>query len=148
MIEKTAKNKLIYIPDEWYTFVRWAKQNNPPYKVVEMNQDLVLDFKTWLHTKTWVKDSNSNKINWNKIREVNILANEPDKLLFKYDLSEELSLQLDNTKNIKITRGRKRVKQEITFQPLYREHLPDLKYKDLINLCETIIIPQKYHNFY
>lgn len=28
LIERTAKNKLIYIPDEWYTLVRWAKQNN------------------------------------------------------------------------------------------------------------------------
>lgn len=62
LIERTAKNELIYIPDEWYTLVRWVKQNSPPYTVVEVNQDLVLNFKAWLHTKNWIKDTNSKKI--------------------------------------------------------------------------------------
>lgn len=150
LIERTAKNKVIYVPDEWYTLVRWAKQNSPPYRVVEVNQDLVLDFKAWLHTKNWIKDTNSDKISWNKIKEVKVKGNNPDVIEFKYDFFEENYKKLNCGNNSKLTRGRKKKEQELILEKLYKNPIPitDVKYKDLISLCDTLIIPNKYHDFY
>lgn len=150
LIERTSKNKLIYIPDEWYTLVRWAKQNSPSYTVVEVNQDLVLDFKAWLHTKNWIKDTNTEKISWNKIREVKVLGDNPDIIEFKYDFFEDNYRKLNCSNNLKLTRGRKKKEQEVILEKVYNNPIPipELKYKDLISLCDTMIIPKKYHDFY
>lgn len=150
LIERTAKNKLIYTPDEWYTLVRWAKQNSPPYTVVEVDQDLVLDFKAWLQTKNWAKDTNSEKISWNKVREVKVQGNNPDIIEFKYDFSEENYRKLNCSNHLKLTRGRKKKEQELILEKVYNNPIPitEVKYKDLISLCDTLIIPTKYHDFY
>lgn len=42
LIEKTARGREIYSPDEWYSLVRWAKINDKPYKVLEVNQDMII----------------------------------------------------------------------------------------------------------
>lgn len=89
LIERTAKNKLIYVSDEWYTLVRWAKQNRPPYEVIEVDNDFVLNFKAMLNTKYWLKDTNEEKICWNKIRELKVRTEQPDVVQSKYDLFEE-----------------------------------------------------------
>ncbi|XP_039755887.1 uncharacterized protein LOC120630653 [Pararge aegeria] len=129
LIERSSKNKLIYTPDEWYTLVRWAKQNSPPYTVVEVNQDLVLDFKAWLHTKNWIKDTNLEKISWNMIREVKVQRNNSDIIEFK---------------------GRKKKEKGVILEKVYNNPIPitEVKYRDLISLCDTMIIPKKYHTFY
>lgn len=36
LIEKSAKNELIYTPTEWFCLVRWAKQKGKPYIVEEL----------------------------------------------------------------------------------------------------------------
>lgn len=150
LIERTAKNKLVYVPDEWYALVRWAKQNGPPYEVVEVDQEMIFDFKAWLRTKYWIKDTTLEKILWNKIREVKVSGSNPDIIEFKYDLFEENYRKLDCGYNMKLTRGRKKNQQELLLNKLYREPIPiaEIKYEDLINLCNTMIIPKKYHNFY
>ncbi|CAH2208533.1 jg8080, partial [Pararge aegeria aegeria] len=150
LIERSSKNKLIYTPDEWYTLVRWAKQNSPPYTVVEVNQDLVLDFKAWLHTKNWIKDTNLEKISWNKIREVKVQRNNSDIIEFKYNFFEENYRKLNCGNNLKLTRGRKKKEKEVILEKVYNNPIPitEVKYRDLISLCDTMIIPKKYHTFY
>lgn len=133
LIERTAKNKQIYIPDEWYTLVRWAKQKSPPYTVVEVDQDLILDFKAWLHTKNWTRDTNSEKMSWNKIREVKVQGNSPDIIEFKYEFYEKNYRKLNCTNNLKLTRGRKKKEQELILEKAYNHPIPitEVKYKDL-----------------
>ncbi|CAG5037562.1 unnamed protein product [Parnassius apollo] len=133
-----------------YTLVRWAKQNSPAYTAV--NQDLFVNFKAWLHTKNWIKDTNSEKISWNKIREVKVQWNNPDIIEFKYDFFEENYRKLNCGLNLKLTRGRKKKAQEPKLDKLYNNpiSITEVKYKDLVSLCDTMIIPKKYeyHDFY
>ncbi|XP_037300938.1 uncharacterized protein LOC119191153, partial [Manduca sexta] len=45
LIERQTKDKLLYTPDQWYTAFRFAKSDDKPYKVIEVSQDLIKDFK-------------------------------------------------------------------------------------------------------
>ncbi|KAF9409271.1 hypothetical protein HW555_011306 [Spodoptera exigua] len=46
LIEKTARGREVYSPDEWYSLVPWAKVNGNPYTVIEVNQNVIFDFKS------------------------------------------------------------------------------------------------------
>lgn len=109
----------------------------------------MLDFKALLCTKSWLKDTNGDKVRWNKIKELKFHGDQPDIIDFKYNF-EETCRKLNCCIIRNITRKSKKMDQEITVQILYRGPIPvpEGKYKDLINLCATMIIPKKYHDFY
>ncbi|CAH0399478.1 unnamed protein product [Chilo suppressalis] len=88
LIEKTVKNKLIYTPFEWYCLVRWAKQTGKPYVVEELQFTNFFNYKALLKGN-WVKSTNGDKVQWNKIREVLIKPEDPYKLFYKYDLAAD-----------------------------------------------------------
>ncbi|CAG9793362.1 unnamed protein product [Diatraea saccharalis] len=53
----------VYSPDEWYSLVRWAKVNDKPYNVIEVNQEMILDFKAQIvSNKNWTKNFNKEKV--------------------------------------------------------------------------------------
>lgn len=44
-VERYSKHKTIWVPEEWYCLVRWAKSEGDPYVVKEIQQDDIFDFK-------------------------------------------------------------------------------------------------------
>lgn len=74
LIERNAKNKLVYTPEQWYALVRWSKVNPPYYNVIEMSVADFYNFKKLLDGNNWTKNCNKQKINWNKIKEVEVLV--------------------------------------------------------------------------
>lgn len=77
-------------------------------------------------------------------------GNNPDIIEFKHDFSEENYRKLYCSNNLKLTRGKKKKEQELILEKVYNNSIPitGVKYKDLISLCDTLIIPNKYHDFY
>lgn len=146
-IERASYRKLIYVPEEWYCLVRWAKTDGEPYLVREMNGEEFYDIKSILCNKNWTKNSLNEKINWTKIREVKVNANQFDRIEYKYDLNE-------NAKTIFVmrtgTRNTQRASQDFELKKAYNGPIPIThdKYKDLNQLCQTGIIPERYHTFY
>ncbi|KAF9405265.1 hypothetical protein HW555_013933 [Spodoptera exigua] len=84
---------------------------------------------------------------WTRLREVTVNALHYDRIEYKYNFEDE-------PKTIKIlrsgNRNTERLSREFEIKQAYDGDLPISrnKYKDLINLCQTNIIPEKYHNFY
>ncbi|CAH0691917.1 unnamed protein product [Spodoptera exigua] len=146
-IERASDRRLIYVPEEWYCLVRWAKAEGNPYKVIEMKTSDIYDFKSLLANKNWSKNSENEKIQWTRLREVTVHALHYDRIEYKYNFEDE-------PKTIKIlrsgNRNTERLSREFEIKQAYDGDLPISrnKYKDLINLCQTNIIPEKYHNFY
>ncbi|KAH9635797.1 hypothetical protein HF086_002357 [Spodoptera exigua] len=107
----------------------------------------IYDFKSLLANKNWSKNSENEKIQWTRLREVTVHALHYDRIEYKYNFEDE-------PKTIKIlrsgNRNTERLSREFEIKQAYDGDLPISrnKYKDLINLCQTNIIPEKYHNFY
>lgn len=161
LIERRKKNQIIYVPEQWISLIRCAKTTGDPYVVTELDQNLILDFKSLLKKKTnWDWDSTGQKVFWSKIKHIKIDNENPDLLYFQYDyLSDQyLSLNLAMKPTTRVTRT-KRAKETIeceqpddggSISTLYKKLLPisTAKYKDLISLCNCNAIPNIYHNFY
>lgn len=149
LVERSSKGKIIYTPDQWYALVRWAKTNSSPYKVTEVTQDMIFDFKTLLDDRNWKKNIENQDVKWNKIKEIYIKKIDPNVILYKYELdSDYMTLNtLVQTRRNKKTLLRN---QESELSPLYSSSLPisEAKYKDLLSLCNSGHIPKQYHIFY
>lgn len=140
VIERAGEHRLIYTPEEWKILIRWAK-NEKPYEVRDVTREQVYDFKELLKNKNWTKNTVNAKIAWNKIKEVIIQESQPNKIHYKYDLSDECMTLITR----KETRNR-----SFTLKTAYPQSISISKdkFKDLISLCETGIIPVKYHDYY
>lgn len=69
--------------------MRWAKQDGRPYNVIEMDHTKFFDYKSTLDGRNWTKDIQGNSVQWTKIKELKVLAGEPNRLLYKYNLAEQ-----------------------------------------------------------
>lgn len=74
VIERASNRKMIYVTEEWYCLVRWAKAEGEPYEVKEMTTPEILDFKSLFLNKNWNRDTDNEKINWTRMREVTVNA--------------------------------------------------------------------------
>ncbi|XP_073952058.1 uncharacterized protein [Choristoneura fumiferana] len=149
LIERTAKGKIIYTPDQWYALVRWAKTNNEPYNVIEVSQDMLYNLKELLQNRNFKKNTLNQDVKWNNIKEICVKKSEPNVILYKYDLeSDYLTL---NTL-VSTRRNRKTVvaNSNSELKVLYSDSLPisDAKYKDLMSLCQAGHIRKQYHGFF
>ncbi|CAH0690024.1 unnamed protein product [Spodoptera exigua] len=149
LIERTAKGKIIYTPDQWYALVCWAKTNNEPYNVIEVSQDMLYDLKELLQNRNFKKNTSNHDVKWNNIKEVCVKRSEPDIILYKYDLEGDY-FKLNTL--VQTRRNKKTVVDYCNdaLKPLYSDTLPipEAKYKDLIQLCEAGHIPRQYHAFF
>ncbi|CAH2094046.1 unnamed protein product [Euphydryas editha] len=146
LIERSSKNKLIYTPLEWFSLVRWAKQDGKPYNVIEMKHTDFYNFKHLLDGRNWSKNISGDVVKWNKIKEVRICAEDPFKIEYRYDLANSNAMTIAINTN---TRRRQRTSMA-ELCPLYSNHLPltKAKYDDLMSLCQNGIIPATYHDFF
>ena len=82
------------------------------------------------------------KLNWLRMKWIQYRKLEPDFIYFKYDFDAEFSA-------IKIRDCNRKTKTpEIPFK--YKDRLPisESKKKDLLSLCDELVIPEEYHPFY
>lgn len=144
-VERSSKRKTIWVPEEWYCLVRWAKSEGDPYVVKEITQEDIFDFKALLVNKNWIKNTKNEKVAWNSIREVKVSAGQNDRIEYKYDFDEEPKTIIVLRSG---TRNKKRLENEL--KQAYEGPLPisKEKYKDLTDLCRAQIIPERYHGFY
>lgn len=146
-VERNSKHKTIWVPEEWYCLVRWAKSEGDPYVVKKIRQEDIFDFKALLVNKNWTKNTKNEKVSWNSIREVKVSAAQNDRIEYKYDFDEE-------PKTIVVlrsgTRNKKRMDNILELNQAYQGPLPisKEKYKDITDLCRGGIIPECYHDFY
>ncbi|CAH2207809.1 jg15038 [Pararge aegeria aegeria] len=129
------------------TLVRWAKVEGEPYEVKEMTASNIFDFKSLLANKNWSKNTDSEKIQWTCLREVTVHAPHYDRIEYKYDFEDELKTIIVLRSG---NRNKERLTREFQIEKTYHGNIliSQDKYKDLINLCQSEIIPKKYHQFY
>ncbi|KAF9818157.1 hypothetical protein SFRURICE_003898 [Spodoptera frugiperda] len=109
-------------------------------------------YKEWFDEQSllqgnWNKSDNGDKVQWNKIKEVLVKSENPHKLYYKYDMASNDYYVLSVKKN---TRRQCSTDSSVTVEPLYQSNLPIPKAKkdDLINMCNSGIIPRGYHDFF
>lgn len=147
LIERSSKSKMIYTPLEWFSLVRWAKQDGKPYNVIEMKHTDFFDYKQLLTGRNWAKNINGAIVKWNKIKEVRISSQDPFKIEYRYDLADSNFMTIAITTN---TRRRQRNRNVVEISPAYPNHqsISKAKYDDLMDLCNSGIIPGTYHDFF
>ncbi|CAH0407302.1 unnamed protein product [Chilo suppressalis] len=141
LIEKTAKNKLIYTPFEWNCLVRWAKQTGKPYVVEELQFTNFFNY-TALLKENWVKSSNGNKVQWNKIREVLVKPEDSYKLFYKYDLAA------DDYHVLCVKASRRQCVSNVEALYETNEAYSQGKKNHFVNMCKSQIISSTHHVFF
>ncbi|XP_073956134.1 uncharacterized protein [Choristoneura fumiferana] len=144
-IENAARTKKIYTPKEWQLLVRWAKNSTEcPYEVRDMTKDDFYDFKDRVSDKLWSKNIRGQKVKWNSIKEVHVAATDPNKLCYKYDLSAE------HYDTIAVGSTTRNSNNNANLKKCYNDPLqiPFDKYKDLMSLCDSDIIPRAHHDYF
>ncbi|XP_073953172.1 uncharacterized protein [Choristoneura fumiferana] len=147
VIERAShKGRVIYTPQQWFNLIRWAKTSGDPYRVTELTQDDILDLRTLLDGRNWLKNDDGEKVMWNKIKEIYVKKEMPDTIHYKYDLScEEYKI----IKTAKKTRSKKKiVTSEIKKAHTSLLKLNYDKYKDLVGMCESKVIPEEFANLF
>lgn len=142
VIERAAEHKIIYTPDEWKLLVRWAKVTGESYEVIDVNQSMIFDFKDKLKNNNWVKNTDNHKVTWTGIKEVNVEETQSNKIRYKYALNDDY-MKL-------VLRKETRNYNTPILCEAYSNPIPisNDKYNDLISLCNSGIIPNKYHDFF
>lgn len=148
LIERSSKNKIIYTPLEWFSLVRWAKQDGKPYNVVEMKHTDFFNFKELLNGRNWAKNINGDIVHWTKIKEVRVCAEDPFKIEYRYDLSNCNIMTIAVNTNTRRRQRADSMNESVT--PLYQNLLsiPRAKFNDLISLCNSGLIPATYHDYF
>lgn len=83
LIERKAKNKEIFTPQEWYELIRNAKVEGKKYQVIEINKEQVLDFNEFLGKQNWEKTVTREKVAWSRVRELTFDGTKPGEIQFR-----------------------------------------------------------------
>ncbi|XP_022826364.1 uncharacterized protein LOC111356295 [Spodoptera litura] len=161
LIERTAKNKMVYTPDQWYALIRWAKQDGRPYLVQEMTTSDFIDFKALLPGCNWTVNTNRERVFWSQLRQLEIRPESTDRIHYKIDFCEHefKCIIVNNVLETPKTRSRNRLREDTSqisdplLRPLTQAYkgklpIPKAKLQDLKYLCQNNIIPSIYHDFY
>lgn len=148
-IESQKKYVSVYTMHDWLNIFRLArskrgKKKNSQYIVSELKYDDFLDLpkvaKTML--KNVKTDTEGNKINWLKVKCFKYQKTYPNIIQYRYDhKSSYLAINVN---------GRGRPTTLPNLSNMYNNPLPisSQKYKDLLRLCETKVIPEEFHAWY
>lgn len=144
-IEKEASRKELYVPQEWFELVINSKQEGEKYRVIDVQQSDIYNFKPLVEKQNWAQDINKVKIHWSKVKEVHVSASAPNILKFKYDYEGE-------NFSVNVTQKRGHSVNLVTYElpNVYYSKLPlkPKKIRDIKWLCDTNAIPSLYHGFY
>lgn len=149
-IERHAKGRKIYTPDEWCEIIRGAKIKNPKYEVIRVSYGMIYDFKQLSLNLNWNKviikkgRKSSEAIGVSKWKQVMVVSGSENQLKYKKayeDNYETLITRIDkNHVNVK----------KYTLKKAYTavQGIKKAKIKDLQTLCKKNIIPAQFHVYY
>ena len=111
-----------------------------------------LDFKQTadiiLRNRKWAYGAGGESllVKWNSIKWLNYSIERPTEIHFRYDYDSDFSV-------IKVNESRRRMtsnKNSLELVSAYKGPipLPPAKYKDLMDLCHTLVIPRTFHEYY
>lgn len=150
-IERSLKHRVVWAPSEWPTWIENARTSQEPYVVHVMNH---ADFKDWRPVeKKFFPPQRKEHISGDKIKFQEIRQAKFVKHCATVDIqysfsegSESLAVSIGPHKG----RGRPRQEEICELNQLHKARLPisAQKYKDLRQLCERNIIPQRCWNEY
>lgn len=146
LIERTSKNQTIFVPEQWLTIMRMARPKNP-YTVIEVNQDMIFNFKLLSEKMNTTINTSGNKVGWSKVREIRTTGANAGFLNYKisYDGIEEtinLNHRIGHPLNL------------LTYKPVkaYTNILgvPQATKKDLISFFDPKkpLIPLNHQQYY
>ena len=148
-IENARRHQKVYTTDEWALLVAGARKRPRPYTVRRLFHSDFLDVKdqTKNIVKNRTKNTDSNTVNWLKIKWLRFNKSKPYGIQYKYSVTENQFMQI----NVLPRRTKKpELLSNITFKRLYSRRVPIslAKKKDLMQLLKVGVIPQKYSDFY
>ena len=127
---------IVWAPSQWATLIESARKKPRPYTVTVME-----NFQDWdpITNKTFSKCKKN--INLSKIRIATFKKTKTDEMTVKYTMSVD-------SENTQIKLVCPDMKKKIA--ALYKEPLPisKAKYMDLKKLCDSGVIPRRYHEEY
>lgn len=149
-IERYAKGRKIYSMSEWCDVIRSAKINNPKYEVINVNYDMIYDFKTLAENQNWNKvtikngKQTSTPVGVSKFKIITASKTLPNQLQYKTSFEGNY---------ITLATRKEREHVNVTKYNLTKVYdsvqgLPQAKLKDLISLCKSNVIPPAYHEYY
>lgn len=145
-IEIYAKNKHIYIPDDWYKIITKCRRNKP-FHVSKMYQQ---DFKSTKNLQNTItkrkKNTDNQPVSWLKMQWIRVVKEEPYTLYYKETLQEDFPFSALNLKPSKV--GRPLSLGLASTPNLYQRPRPvtHAKKKDMFDLLPYI--PPIYHDFF
>lgn len=143
-IESFVRNRTVWAPSEWPTMITNARSNPKSYVVNVLNYGDFIGWKSYSQALLPAKF----KINFNSLRVVHFHKNNPV-VLFKYGFSENCEHYALNMDSVIRSRANNATVQKGP-TPLYDNELSisAAKYKDLKELCNKNVIPNRYHEEY
>ncbi|CAG5051910.1 unnamed protein product [Parnassius apollo] len=143
-IESFVRNKTVWAPSEWPTMLTNARNKPRNYNVNVLNYGDFMDWKNFSQALLPAKF----KINFNSLRVVQFHKNNPI-VTFQYGFFEDSDNYEINMDFIIRSRANKAIVEKGP-TPLYAEELKLslAKYKDLQDLCNKNVIPNRYHQEY
>ena len=144
LIEKKSKGQNIYAPEEWYEFIKYAREGSKSYVVTKITQNDILNMRDLVDYQNWTTDVDGTNISWPMVREVKVDHEFSSTLDFKYRLYEN-SNYMSVTNN-----GEELHLKSLILHKVYQSRLPieRAKLEDLLSLCRNGTIPSRYHQFY
>jgi hypothetical protein len=145
-IETAVKNQNIYSPGDYYRIVSMARKRDP-YSVKILSTKDFFDYKALGRStlKNRSRDIMGNTVQWLKIKWLSYQKKTPNIIRFKYNYDEDFCEICVN----KGVRGRPS-NVPVPLESLFSAPpaISRAKYEDLMFLCNSLAIPQFYHDFY
>lgn len=135
----------MYTPSQWYECIRTARQTKRPFKVIEVEQNDIKNWKDIVEGQNWPENNvKGEKVPWTQMKEIYCDPNHPGVLKYKtcYDQDyEEINVlqnsSIETVENYHLVNAYN--------GPL---HISAAKIKDLLHLCENFSIPAEHHEIY
>ena len=147
-IEIKTRRIELYTPTQRYAAVRTARVCKDPYKVIELTDDDIINFKNMSErvVKYLLIDGNGDQVLWSKVRQVSTCEDEPQVIVVKTEFDKpgqtvpvfrrtRRSAE-DGNENIALDRG------------IPQPGISQAKKEDLIYLCDHGQIPRVYRHMF
>ena len=145
MIEKTSKGKTIFVTSDWVNVIQSAKTGKNPYKVTQIQQNSIFDFKAFAENQNWDEFTIGLKIKLSNVRELRTNIYKNNIVQFKYEFDGDF-YEL----NVNERKGRPLRLETFVLRAPYSKPFPlsKGKIKDLMPTYSSGTIPSSYHAFY
>lgn len=155
-IETHTRHMDIFAPSMWYEQIFLASKKRK-YSVIEMTINDFLSFDSISKPLSKARNVNNENVGWAQIIELTVTSQNPMQIQYRHEYGGNqflINLAPSEETEQPPKRGRKRKIHEFPnptdFEMSHKSLIPlkKDKYKDLQILCDKMLIPSKYHDFY